>query len=302
MSLAATDVSRKHFEIIGDSSRREEWLKLRRTGIGASDAPAILGASPWASPVSVYADKIDADAPIEAESEVQEWGRILEPVILEHFETTTGRSIVPAGELLRSTRWPMMLATLDGWHIDSCPWQPVEAKNTWLSSNWTNGVPRDVWIQVQHQLAVTGCAVGSVAVLMSGFSFKWADLDRNDEFIEETLVPDLTAFWERVQNGGPPPPADGNPATMKALGRIYPQDDGESVPLEGEFTNLAAELEAIKASAAVATERKVEIENLVRAEIGEASFGVLQNGGRFSWKANKHGVRTLRFNPGRDAA
>lgn len=295
--------SATEFEIIGHSANREAWLRLRRTGIGASDSPAILGASSWASPVSVYADKIDADAPIDAENEVQEWGKILEPVILRHFEKVTGRAVFHAGELLRSTRWPFMLATLDGWqaHLSERWSLPLEAKNTWMSSNWTDGVPRDVWIQVQHQLAVTGRTMGSVAVLMSGFSFKWADVKRDDDFIENHLVPDLTSFWERVENGGPPPPADGNPATMAALARIYPEDDGESISLDGEFTDLAFELNTIKVDQKIMEQRRLEIENRVRAGIGDATIGALQDGGSFSWKADKNGKRTLRFKPAPEA-
>ena len=45
------------FEKLIHSGEREEWLKLRREGIGGSDAPAILGLVGWASPMSVQADK-----------------------------------------------------------------------------------------------------------------------------------------------------------------------------------------------------------------------------------------------------
>ena len=37
---------------------RGQWLQARRRGIGGSDAPALMGASPWATPLSVYADKM----------------------------------------------------------------------------------------------------------------------------------------------------------------------------------------------------------------------------------------------------
>mgnify|MGYP000308297088 CR=1 FL=1 len=36
---------------------RADWKLWRRGGLGASDLPAILGISPWASPFSVWADK-----------------------------------------------------------------------------------------------------------------------------------------------------------------------------------------------------------------------------------------------------
>ena len=35
----------------------EEWLQQRRKGIGGSDAGALCGVNPYASPVTVYLDK-----------------------------------------------------------------------------------------------------------------------------------------------------------------------------------------------------------------------------------------------------
>ena len=32
---------------------REEWLNERRTGIGGSDAAAVMGLNPWKSPLDV---------------------------------------------------------------------------------------------------------------------------------------------------------------------------------------------------------------------------------------------------------
>ena len=40
---------------------REEWLKLRKTGIGGSDAGAICGLNPYSSPMKVYRDKTSDD-------------------------------------------------------------------------------------------------------------------------------------------------------------------------------------------------------------------------------------------------
>ena len=45
-----TKISTYHME-------RDEWLKLRKEGIGGSDAGAICGLNPYASPMSVYQDK-----------------------------------------------------------------------------------------------------------------------------------------------------------------------------------------------------------------------------------------------------
>ena len=36
---------------------REEWLRLRKNGIGGSDAGAVCGLNPYSSPMNVYRDK-----------------------------------------------------------------------------------------------------------------------------------------------------------------------------------------------------------------------------------------------------
>ena len=38
---------------------REDWLKARKQGIGGSDAAAIMEATKFSSPLSVYLDKLD---------------------------------------------------------------------------------------------------------------------------------------------------------------------------------------------------------------------------------------------------
>lgn len=286
------------YEILCDSADRVEWLNLRRTGIGASESPAVLSASPWSSPMAVFADKMDEEEPTDEPDERQFWGLELEPNILRAFGNITGRHVERAGKLLRSTRWPFMLATLDGWASHPNPnyagTVPVDAKNTQDRAGWSDGVPQHVGIQLQHQMAVTGCPMASVAVLICGCEFKWRDVLRYDEFIEKTLVPECEAFWDRVKHGGPPPLPDASPATTKALSKLYPQDHGEEIALPGEFTDLHADLLQFKAALKENKASKDGIENQIRAALGEASFGVLPAGGRYSWLTAKNGVRTLR--------
>ena len=43
----------------------DEWLALRRTGIGGSDAGAIMGVSPYKGAFSVWADKMGKLPPLE---------------------------------------------------------------------------------------------------------------------------------------------------------------------------------------------------------------------------------------------
>jgi len=91
----------------------KEWLEERRSGIGGSDAAAVLGISRYASPMKVYLEKTGELEPF-AGNEYTEWGNILEPVIREQFQQRTGFVVEENLELLRSEKHPFMVAHLDG--------------------------------------------------------------------------------------------------------------------------------------------------------------------------------------------
>ena len=277
------------FEVI-EFADRDEWLAKRRQGIGASDAAGVLGISPWSSPVSVFADKVLGES--KPDSEPMMWGRKLEPVILAHFAEEAGREVAQDGRLLRSTRWPWMTCTLDGTQTRAGRMGTVEVKNTRFRIS--DGVPEHYWVQMQHQLAVTGLGWGSFAALVMGCEFVWCDVQRDEEFITRTLVPACEAFWKRVENGGPTPAADPSQATLDALKRIYPTDNGGTVDLPAHFCDLDMERQKIAAELAELEGRKRGIDNEVKAAIGDASVGLLTNGRAYTWKANKNGVRTIR--------
>jgi len=277
-----------------DGKDRVGWLAQRRNGIGGSDAAGVLCKSPWASPVSVFADKaLPQEAPGD-EPERFYWGRTLEPVIAEHYGRETGRKVAMMGSLLQNIDRPWQLVTLDALQTADDKDGPgfLEIKNTrWAM---TDGVPEHYWIQMQHQYAVTGYSWGSFAVLVSGCEFFWCDVERDDDFIDNILIPEEAAFWQRVENGGPTPPTDASKATTDALKRLFPTDNGETVILPREFDDDDRERLEILAQERSLKESKAAIDNRLKAAIGDASYGVLPNGRTFTYKANKNGARALR--------
>ena len=55
---------------------REEWLRMRKTGIGGSDAGAICGLNPYASAISVFHDKTTEELDLQ-DNESMRQGRDL---------------------------------------------------------------------------------------------------------------------------------------------------------------------------------------------------------------------------------
>lgn len=267
------------FEVIGHSDYREEWLKLRRTGIGGSDAPSILGLTSWASPSSVQADKWGLlDEP--ADAEILRWGRRLEPAILAGLAEELGVAIESDGRLLRSVEHPFMTCTPDGITAEGF-W--VQAKNTMLASEWEDGPPKRVWVQCQHEMAVTGAPEMIAAALLFGNRLVWQMVARDSVFIQEALIPAERHFWDLTDNAEPVDP-DGSPHTKRALLALYPEDSGETVTLDGSFTALDTELVRLKEEAKRIEGEIATIDNRFRHAIGSATTAALQNGASYTLK------------------
>lgn len=276
------------FEIVCEGSDRSAWLDARRLGIGSSDAPAVLGVSPFASPLSVYTDKLGMTEDRDA-TEAMRWGTMLEPLIVAEFARETHRSARMAGQLLRSKSRPWQMATLDATQRrpDREGTGLLEIKATgFRSGDWKEGVPEHVFAQVQHQFAVTGFAWGSVCVLQNGCRMLWADVERDDTFIDGVLLPAETEFWRRVLAHEPVAP-DGSDASRDALRALYPEDSGGTIALPGELIELDAERAELKERAKEIAARVEWIDQQIKAAIGEAQVGRLANGVSYSHRLQK---------------
>jgi len=269
------------FEIVCDSlTDRFAWLEARRTGIGSSDSPGVLGiasVSRWTSPIKVYTDKItDVE---DFDSEPMKWGRILEPHIIEEFGRDMCRDVTTYQKLTRSREWPWMLATCDAKQLagEKPGTGILEVKATgWRAGDWSEGIPEHVRVQAQHQLAVQGWEWGSVAVLIRGMQLLYADIERDEKLIAH-IVEATKELWDRIEHGEPPNP-DGSESARAALQALYPEDTGETIALPGELIELDKEREGITDKLKRLKDRKEFIDQQIKAALGDATEGRLANG------------------------
>lgn len=279
--------------VLCDTSDRIQWLKARTQGIGASEAPAVLGLSPYASALSVYQSKILPDESNE-ESEILKWGNILEPVILEELGKELDCRVSRRGILLRSKEWPWMLCTLDGIaHMDELV--PVEAKSTYYKAReWEiDGVPEYVEVQQQQQMAVTGASRSIAVVLLRGNALRWKEVARNEAFIQESLVPAGKKLWDLIVRGESPPPADNSKATADALKRLYPKDNGEAVALTGPLVEAHEKRVDLKLEEKRVKDDLQAVDNQIKAAIGKATFGELPDGSRYNYRVRERNGFTV---------
>jgi len=286
------------YTILADSTDREAWLDARLTGVGASDTPALMGYTSYASALSLWALKTervpsDDDA---FDNERMRWGTKLEPLVAEEYDRQTGREVSHWGELLSYDEAPYILATPDYYYEVDGVRIPVEIKTTDVSrsADWAEGVPDRVNCQLQQQMLVTGAPYGSTGVLVGGNTFRWADVERDDAFIAE-IERTCAEFWRYVETDESPP-IDGSEATSEAIKKMWPRSaPGETIVLPDDAYDWARALADAKAETKEAKARQTEIENIIKAALGNNEIGMYPDGAvAFTYKSQTRKSYTVK--------
>jgi len=256
-----------------------EWSEYRRTRIGASDAPAITGESPWSSAYSLWTAKTSGEQEIDAATSIMfRVGHAMEPVARDLYEDRTGRKVRP-GRVLESRVCPWLMASLDGETDDRI----VECKWT-TTPRFDDGIPGDVLVQVTHQMAVAGVLRADVAVLSPrGFIIHEARFD--PDLWGSIFAMEASFYHDHLLPGWPPSP-DGSDATRDALRRRYPDDSGQILEADADAGILVRRLLDAKARALLLDGEIGGIENALRYLIGDAS-GMAGPGFTVSYKKAK---------------
>lgn len=275
---------------------REEWLRERQKTIQASDVSKILGKHPKYGPLSVYESKISGYS--QDDNDWMKFGREVEGAIAGLYESRTGREVENLGAttIVVHPDIPFLGATLDrmSTHPDKDNRGPVELKNVGDFSRpdeWAADPPLIHLIQNQVQIACTSSTWGCVAGMFPGYQLAHHDQDRNDSFLE-SIMPVLEEFQECVHTRTPPPP-DGLKETGRVLRRLYPNDSGETIALNGDdWVELMKELNTTKATLKEQEARKKEIQHKIKAAMQEATFAVLRNGTKITSRTVSVNERT----------
>lgn len=202
---------------------RRAWLEERRKGIGSSDAAAIAGLSPWASPLHVYLDKIgELSSP---DSKRMAWGRKLEDVVaLAYSEETGNTALWPSAAILSHPNHPWMIASLDRMAIVEGEMRVLELKTSVHQDDFgtpgTDEIPDVYNIQVQHQMAVADLPRADLCVLFAFNEVKVYTVERNQKIISN-LIEMESDFWAKVGRREPPDPDWHHPRTPELLKNMY---------------------------------------------------------------------------------
>lgn len=200
------------FSTVRQEDDEEAWLRARTRGIGGSDLGPICGVSPFTSARQVYLNKTgqfqEAMTPNDAAKERMHFGHMLEPIVADEYAKRElvdggahpGMRLMTVDATLVHKDYPWALANVDRLIVDKDghPFGILECKTTseYMNDEWENGdILLSYIYQLNWYLFVTGLKFGAFACLVGGNKFYSYEVVRNDELIENTLLPKAKDFW-----------------------------------------------------------------------------------------------------------
>jgi putative phage-type endonuclease len=205
-------------------------------GIGGSDIAALLGLSPYKSPLELWAQKVGHPMRKTSEGVHLRFGQFVEPFVALEYERLTGFHTVEHIEPLLHPEYEFMYGHVDRLVVPSpempavfdgivmaevlleCKTTSVFNKDEW-GEEGSDQVPNAYLLQCAWYMAITGCTKADIAVLLGNQDFRVYRIIRDKE-LENMLIDQAKKFWEEyVRPCVAPPPQSVNDARI-----LYPYD------------------------------------------------------------------------------
>ncbi len=260
----------------------------RATFLGGSDAAAVLGISPWRTPLDVYLEKVGG-APRgefdESRLRAIARGKRMEPYVLDLLAEETGLQIIARNRRYMDNEFPFLACEVDaeddaGENIEIKTVSPFKARE-W-GEEATDEIPVHYTAQAMHGLMITGRPVCIFGVLIGGDDLRVYRVERDDETIHHLRAKEV-AFWrEHVQKRIPP-----EPSSAQDILWLYGKDSGTAIEASIEIKEAVQELkqlnERIKELGSQADKLRGDVELYMR----DAAILAWEGKPLLTWKTQK---------------
>lgn len=257
----------------------------RQKYLGSSDAAAIIGVSPWRTPLDVYLDKVEGQQEVSAEkAAIFKRGHRLEPYILDMLRDEHGFKYTARGARYLDKELPFLAAEIDA---EAETGENIEAKsaNFYGRGAWgeqhTDAVPIYYNAQAQHGMMVTGKARTVFPVLVGIDDFRVYQVDRDEQVIQFLRGKEIE-MWDRIQRRDPPAPS-----TVSDIERLFPWDAGSVIQASDEIRDAYLTLKDLKKRIKMMESDAEEMAGIIKLFMGEHQ--ILQFGAEklLTWKSQK---------------
>jgi putative phage-type endonuclease len=182
------------YTIVALQQGEPEWLEWRSQGIGASDAPTIMGENPWKSPEELLAEKCGGKR--QGQNAAMARGTTLEPIARKQYETRVGVQVDPA--CLQSIEYSWLRASVDGLAKNGNTVVEIKCgESVYRKASIYRKVPEYYYGQLQHILAVTGLPMIDFYCYLPERPDIHLQIPRDDLYIKRLLETEAL-FWEQL--------------------------------------------------------------------------------------------------------
>ncbi len=237
----------------------DEWLELRKQGIGGSEVSTICGLNKWESAVTMFYKRTGKITSEREVSEAMYWGTALEEPILNRFikDNPQLKVYTDVGTWVNRKR-DYQIVNPDGiFQTEDGEFGIIEIKTARYPDDWANGVPDYYKTQVQYYLNAFGFQHAYVAVLFSGSDYRVYELAA-DAFQQSVDIEKVEEFLAAVKENKAPD-WDGSDSTMETVRKMHPSIVDDEVELGDLFLEYVATKNAKEYTDGVHSRIKVEI-------------------------------------------
>jgi putative phage-type endonuclease len=259
--------------VIGAETEAEKQARRRLT-LGASEVAAACGLSPWMTPIELWQEKCGFVPPRESNL-AMEIGLYMEQKIKQLFERRTGKTVRHAQMQFTHPHYSWLTATVDGIVDDD---ELVEYKSVGeLVKDWgddgSEDIPETYLVQAEMQMACSGAARNSVAVLIGKSRFQIHPAVKDDCIIAG-LIDRAREFRACVESREPP---TWGALDARALAVLHPQCEG-TMELDAEAAALFKRWKRAKACEKKNEARLDSLKTSLLTILGDNQFGILPDG------------------------
>lgn len=274
---------------------REEWLKAREDGIGASEVASVVGLSPWKSAFELWLLKTGQVPAQTEETDAQKFGHKLEAVVADEWAERTGFKFVKSSAkdiIYQDPEHPWRKCTPDriAYEIDENGKKRkvlLEIKTSQMDFD-PDDLPTQYLCQVMYQMHITGIHVCYLCWLVRGLSYGHARIEY-DEAFANWLVENVDKFYLECVKGGKEPEL----LTVSDFA-IKGSDPGTSIEADKE---ALAQLLSLRTLNIAHAEKETEIESYkdsIKLFMGEKESLTYEGKVLATWKTDARS-RTLRL-------
>lgn len=284
--------------------KREDWMKLRKEGIGGSEIGGLAGLNKYSSPLKVFIDKTTETFDDE-DNNYMKWGRIMEDPIAKQFEIEseelTGKKFTVRNDnfVYADDEYNYMRASIDrklNHEVDGKGILEVKTTTGLHMEEWEDEqMPESYWCQLMWYMGIKGYKYGYIVVLdLVSRELLVRRLDFDEEAFQ-MLRGIAKTFWETFVIPGVMPAPSGNKCDDEIINGLNEESFDEVHVDESEATaEKIRKRFSLDESIKDMTKAKKQIEQELKIMLGTAQKATTKEY-FMTYKPDKNNRRSLRF-------